>query len=84
MENIASDTIRTVEIECDLGNGKKETKTIEVEIPYLGADSIVYDGIEFDEIGVYDVKFTITKLNGKDDLTLENNMLSHKRKYKIL
>jgi uncharacterized protein (TIGR02588 family) len=74
VENIASDTIRTVEIECDLGNGKKETKTIDVEIPYLASDSIVFDGVVFEELGMYDVKFTITKLNGNNDLTPENKV----------
>lgn len=74
VENIASDTIRTVEIECDFGNGKKETKTIDVEIPYLASDSIVFGGVVFEELGLYDVKFTITKLNGNDDLTPENNV----------
>ena len=73
VENVAADTIRTIEIECDFGNGRKETKTIEVEIPYLASDSIVFDGVVFEELGVYDVKFTITKLNGNDDLTPENN-----------
>lgn len=78
VENVATDTIRTIEIECDFGNGRKDTKTIEVEIPYLAADSIVVDGVVFDELGVYDVKFTITKLNGNDDLTPENNVHSVK------
>ena len=74
VENVAADTIRTIEIECDFGNGRKETKTIEVEIPYLASDSIVFDGVVFEELGVYDVKFTVTKLNGNDDLTPENNV----------
>ena len=73
VENVAADTIRAIEMECDFGNGRKETKTLEVEIPYLGADSVVYDGVVFDEIGVYDIKFTVTKLNGNDDLVPENN-----------
>ena len=74
VENVATDTIRTIEIECDFGNGRKETKTLEVEIPYLAADSIVVDGVVFDELGVYNVKFAVTKLNGNDDLTPENNV----------
>ena len=74
VENVAADTIRTIEIECDFGNGRKDTKTIEVEIPYLAADSIVVDGVVFDELGVYNVKFAVTKLNGNDDLTPENNV----------
>ncbi len=73
VENVAADTIKTIEFECDYGNGKKETKIIDIEIPYLGADSIVYEGAVFDEIGGYDVRFTITKLNGNDDLAPENN-----------
>ena len=73
VENVAADTIKTIEFECDYGNGKKETKIIDIEIPYLGADSIVYEGAVFDEIGGYDVRFTITKLNGNDDLVPENN-----------
>ena len=74
VENVATDTIRTIEIECDFGNGRKETKTLEVEIPYLAADSIVVDGVVFDKLGVYNVKFAVTKLNGNDDLTPENNV----------
>ena len=74
VENVAADTVKTIEVECDFGNGKKETKTIEVEVPYLGADSLVYDGVVFDEIGEYNVKFTATKLNGNDDLVSENNV----------
>ena len=44
VENVAADTIKTIEFECDYGNGKKETKLIDIEIPYLGADSLVYEG----------------------------------------
>ncbi len=73
VQNVAADTIRTIEIECDFGNEKKEIKTIEVEIPYLGVDSIAYDDVVFEEIGVYDVRFTVTKLNGNVDLVPENN-----------
>ena len=73
VENVAADTIKTIEFECDYGNGKKETKIIDIEIPYLGADSIVYEGAVFEEMGLYDVTFTITKLNGNEDLVPENN-----------
>lgn len=73
VENVAADTIKTIEVECDFGNDKKEVKTIEVEIPYLGVDSIEYAGVVFEEIGAYDVRFTITKLNGNEDLVPENN-----------
>lgn len=82
VENVAADTIRTIEIECDFGNGRKEIKTIEVEIPYLASDSIVFDGVVFEGLGVYDVKFTVTKLNGNDDLTPENNV--HAVKVKVI
>ena len=73
VENVAADTIRTIEMECDLGNGEKEVRVMDVEIPYLGVDSIVFDNLKFDEIGLYDVKFEVTKLNGEADLKPENN-----------
>ena len=76
VENVAADTIRTIEMECDFGNGVKETRVVEVEIPYLGADSIVFGGIKIEEIGVYDLSFVVTKLNGEVDLTPENNVHS--------
>ena len=73
VENVAADTIRTIEMECDLGNGKKEVRVMDVEIPYLGVDSVVFDNIKIDEVGLYDVKFVIAKLNGEADLNPENN-----------
>ena len=73
VENVAADTIRTIEFECDYGDGRKETKTVNVEIPYLKADTVVYEGAVFEEMGSYTVKFTALKLNGEDDLTPENN-----------
>ena len=73
VENVAADTIRTIEMECDLGNGKKEVRVMDVEIPYLGVDSVVFDNIKIDEIGLYDVKFVVTKLNGEADLNPEDN-----------
>ena len=50
VENVAADTIKTIEFECDYGNGKKETKIVDVMIPYLTADSVVCEGVKFDEI----------------------------------
>ena len=76
VENVAADTIRTIEMECDLGNGAKETRVMTVEIPYLGADSVVFEDIKIGEIGVYDAKFVVTKINGEADLTPENNVHS--------
>jgi hypothetical protein len=73
VKNVAAETIKSLEVECDFGNGKKETKTINVDIPYLGSDSIVYDNINIDKMGLNDVTFTILTLNGEDDLTPENN-----------
>ena len=73
VENVAADTIRTIEMECDLGNGKKEVRVMDVEIPYLGVDSVVFDNIKIDEVGLYDVKFVVTKLNGEADLNPEDN-----------
>lgn len=73
VENVAADTIRTIEMECDLGNGKKEVRVMDVEIPYLGVDSVVFDDIKMDEVGLYDVKFVVTKLNGEADLNPEDN-----------
>ena len=73
VENVAADTIRTIEMECDLGNGKKEVRVMDVEIPYLGVDSVVFDDIKIDEVGLYDVKFVVTKLNGEADLNQEDN-----------
>ena len=73
VENVAADTIRTIEVECDLGNGKKEVRVMDVEIPYLGVDSVVFDDIKIDEVGLYDVKFVVAKLNGEADLNPENN-----------
>lgn len=73
VENVAADTIRTIEVECDLGNGKKEVRVMDVEIPYLGVDSVVFDNIKIDEVGLYDVKFVVAKLNGEADLNPENN-----------
>ena len=73
IENVAADTIRTIEMECDLGNGKKEVRVMDVEIPYLGVDSVVFDNIKIDEVGLYDVKFVVAKLNGEADLNPENN-----------
>ena len=74
VENVAADTIKTIEFECDYGNGKKETKIVDVMIPYLTADSVVCEGVKFDEIGEYNVTFTAVKLNGEVDLTPENNV----------
>ena len=71
VENVAADTIRTIEFECDYGNGKKDTTIIEVEIPYLAVDSVVYADLLFDSIGKYTVKFTALQLNGEEDLTPE-------------
>jgi hypothetical protein len=82
VKNVAAETIKSLEVECDFGNGKKETKTINVDIPYLGFDSIVYDDINFDTMGLNDVTFTILKLNGEDDLTPENNQ--HTIKFNVL
>ena len=73
VENVATDTIRTIEMECDFGNGEKEVRVIDVEIPYLGMDSVVFDNIKIDKVGLYDVKFVVTKLNGEADLKPENN-----------
>ena len=73
VDNVATETIETLEVECDFGNGKKETKIINVEIPYLSSDSVVYDNITIDNVGNAELTFTITKLNGNDDLTPENN-----------
>ena len=73
VKNVAADTIRTIEFECDYGDGRKETKTVNVEIPYLKADTVVYEGAVFGKMGNYNVKFTALKLNGEDDLTPENN-----------
>ena len=74
VENVAADTIKTIEFECDYGNGKKETKIVDVMIPYLTTDSVVCEGVKFDEIGEYNVTFTAVKLNGEVDLTPENNV----------
>ena len=74
VENVAADTIRTIEIECDFGSGVKETRVIETEIPYLSADSIVFDNIKIEEIGAHTLNFVVTKLNGENDLTPENNV----------
>ena len=74
VENVAADTIRTIEFECDYGNGKKDTTIIEVEIPYLAVDSVVYADLLFDSIGKYTVKFTALQLNGEEDLTPEDNV----------
>ena len=73
VENVAAETIQTLEVECDFGNGKKETKIINVEIPYLGFDSITYENIVLDQLGDMQMTFTITKLNGNDDLVPVNN-----------
>ena len=73
VENVAADTIKTIEIECDYGDGKKENKIIDTNIPYLSSDSIVYEGIVLDTTGLFNLTFTVLKLNGEDDLTPENN-----------
>ena len=73
VDNIAADTIRTIEVECDFGNGAKESRVITVEIPYLASDSIVFEGINIEEIGTYNLKFAVAKLNGEADLTPENS-----------
>ena len=36
-------------------------------------DSVVFDNIKIDEVGLYDVKFVVAKLNGEADLNPENN-----------
>ena len=81
VENLAAETINSIEVECLLGD-TREVKVFEVNIPYLSSDSIVYDGLLFDNIGVYDVDFVVTKLNSEDDLVIDNN--SHSVKVNVV
>ena len=74
VKNVAADTIRTIQFECNYGNGVKDTTTIDVEIPYLEGDSVVYENLLFDSLGEYNVQFTALRLNGEEDLTPENNI----------
>ena len=73
VENIAADTIRTIEMECALGGESVEKRVIDVKIPYLTKDSIVFENIIIDELGSRELNFTVTKLNSEADLTPENN-----------
>ena len=73
IENVAADTIESIEISCNFGDSV-EVKTIHTFLPYLEYMEFAYENIVLDEIGEKELVFTITKLNGESDLTPENNV----------
>ena len=73
IENVAADTIESIEISCNFGDSV-EVKTIHTFLPYLVYMEFAYENIVLDEIGEKELVFTITKLNGESDLTPENNV----------
>ena len=73
IENVAADTIESIELTCDFGDSV-EVKTIYTILAYRESMELAYDNIVLDELGRKDLVFTITKLNGQPDLTPENNV----------
>lgn len=74
VENLAAETITSIDMECDYGNGVKDTISFDVEIPYLNSDSIYYENIVLEELGLQELVFTIIKLNGVSDENPNNNV----------
>ena len=72
IENVAADTIESIEISCNFGDSV-EVKTIYTFLPYLESMEFAYENIILSDLGEKELVFTITKLNGKADLTPENN-----------
>ena len=72
IENVAADTIESIELTCDFGDSV-EVKTIYTILAYRESMELAYENIILDEVGKKDLVFTITKLNGQLDLTPENN-----------
>lgn len=72
IDNVAADTIESIEISCNFGDSV-EAKTIHTFLPYLESMEFAYENIILSDLGEKDLVFTITKLNGKEDLTPENN-----------
>lgn len=72
IDNVAADTIESIEISCNFGDSV-ETKTIHTFLPYLESMEFAYENIILSDLGEKELVFTITKLNGKEDLTPKNN-----------
>ena len=73
IENVAADTIESIELTCDFGDSV-EIKTIYTILAYRESMELAYENIILDEVGKKDLVFTVTKLNGNPDLTPENNV----------